>query len=78
MVQSVLRFGLDLQTRANHLGMKNQIFEKYDGNEVTDSMLQEAPLLFNENHGVWGKEAVKLGAFTKPGKSAQIYLALFH
>jgi hypothetical protein len=57
--------------------MKKQTFERYDGSEVTDSMLQEASLLFNENYGVWGKEAVKLGAFAKPGKSAQIYLASF-
>jgi hypothetical protein len=32
--------------------MAKQIFERFDGYEVTDSMFEEAASLFNENHGL--------------------------
>jgi hypothetical protein len=54
--------------------MAKQIFEKYEG-QVTDNMLQDASLLFNENYGVWGKDAAKFGTFAKPGKTARIGFA---
>jgi hypothetical protein len=39
----------------NGLKMAKRIYEKYDGSQVTDSMLQEASQLFSENYGVWGR-----------------------
>jgi hypothetical protein len=35
--------------------MGKQIFERFDGREVTDDMLCEAAQLFNENYGTWGE-----------------------
>jgi hypothetical protein len=52
--------------------MEKQLFEKYDGGHVTDSMLQEAAGLFSENYGVWGEQAT--GKFAKPGKLPQTHL----
>lgn len=53
--------------------MAKKVFEKYDMNEVTDSMLQEASQLFSENYGVWGAKAASVvGAFAKEGKLAQV------
>ena len=46
--------------------MEEQVFKKYDGAQVTDSILQEAAALFSENYGVWGEQAD--GKFTRPGK----------
>ena len=37
------------------LKMAKRIYEKYDGSQVTDSMLQEVSQLFSENYGVWGR-----------------------
>lgn len=37
--------------------MEKQVFEKYDGEHVTENMLQEAAVLFSENYGVWGERA---------------------
>jgi hypothetical protein len=48
--------------------MLKQLFEKFDGSELTDDMLVEASQLFNENYGIWGKDAAKSGAFAKPGR----------
>jgi len=39
--------------------MERQVFEKYDGGQVTESMLQEAAVLFSENYGVWGELAAQ-------------------
>ena len=36
--------------------MTKQIYETFDRNEVTDSMLKEAASLFNESYGVWGTD----------------------
>jgi hypothetical protein len=62
--------------RKSSLKMTEKIFRKFDGNEVTDSMIQEAAKLFSENYGIWGGEAANLvGAFAKEGKtSAEIDL----
>lgn len=49
--------------------MEKRYFERYDGSQITDSMLQEASQLFSENYGVWGKEAVNtMGPFAKEGR----------
>ncbi len=49
--------------------MKRQLYEKYDGGEVTETMLQEAAALFSENYGVWGAQAAQaIGKFAKEGK----------
>jgi hypothetical protein len=49
--------------------MAKKVFEKYDMDEVTDKMLQEASQLFSENYGVWGPGAASvMGAFAKEGK----------
>lgn len=51
--------------------MSKILYEKYDRDQVTDSMLQEASKLFSENYGVWGKEAARvMGAFAREGKIA--------
>ena len=34
--------------------MTKQVFEIFDGSQVTDSMLKEAASLFNEHYGIWG------------------------
>jgi len=55
--------------------MEKQLFEKCDGGYVTDSMLQEAAVLFSENYGVWGEAAAQVtGKFAKAGKWYQIGL----
>jgi hypothetical protein len=46
--------------------MLKTVFEKYDASEVTDDMLAEAAQLFNENYGIWGRDAAKMGSFAKP------------
>lgn len=51
--------------------MEEQVFKKYDGAQVTDSILQEAAALFSENYGVWGEQAV--GKFARPGKSTSTF-----
>lgn len=52
----------------SRLRMAKRLYEKYDGSQVTDHMLEEASQLFSENYGVWGKEAATvLGAFAKEG-----------
>ncbi len=48
--------------------MEKQVFEKYDGNRVTESMLQEASQLFSAHYGVWGERAAQeVGGFAKAG-----------
>jgi hypothetical protein len=55
--------------------MEKQLFEKYDGGQVTDSMLQEAAVLFSENYGVWGEHAAQVtGNFAKAGKCIKLSL----
>ena len=48
--------------------METQVFEKYDGNRVTESMIQEASQLFSAHYGVWGERAAQeVGRFAKTG-----------
>ena len=44
------------------------IYERLDGRELTDSMLEEAAKLFNGNYGVWGEDPTDLGSTSKAGK----------
>lgn len=46
--------------------MEKKLFEKYEGGQVTDSMLEEASRLFCENYGVWSEQAAQVsGKSTK-------------
>jgi hypothetical protein len=57
----------------SRLKMAKKVFEKYNMDEVTDNMLQEASQLFSENYSVWGPKAASVtGGFAKEGKLAQI------
>lgn len=51
--------------------MRQQVYEKFDGSAVTESMLLESSQLFNENYGVWSEQAAGLiGKFAQAGKLA--------
>ncbi|KAI9780711.1 MAG: hypothetical protein M1816_002760 [Peltula sp. TS41687] len=57
----------------SRLKMSVILFEKYDGDQVTDSMLQEASKLFGENYGVWDKEAARvMGGFAREGSRVKM------
>lgn len=57
--------------------MAKQLFEIFDGFEVTDPMLEEAARLFNDNYGIWGKDPASSGSTPKPGKSQETILIMF-
>ena len=53
--------------------MSRVTFEVYDGDEITDSMVQEASRLFSENYGIWSKDAAtEMGAFAKAGSHVKL------
>lgn len=52
--------------------MEEQVYKKYDAGKVTETMLQEAAILFSENYGVWGEQAA--GKIAKRGKLPQTHL----
>ncbi len=55
--------------RQSRSKMANKFYQKFNGDQVTDDMMQEASKLFSENYGIWGKEAANTtGAFAKEGK----------
>ena len=57
----------------SRLKMAKKVYERYDGAQITDDMLQEAAELFSKNYGVWGKQAVEfVGKFAKAGKFIHI------
>jgi len=57
--------------------MEKKLFEKYQGDQVTDSMLEEASRLFCENYGVWSECAAQvLGKFAKAGKPIHTTVSL--
>lgn len=37
--------------------MERQVYETFSGDRVTDSMLDEAAKLFNDNYGIWGERS---------------------
>ena len=51
--------------------MAKQIFEIFDGQKLTDDMLDEASDLFNKNYGIWGEDLNRKAptGFPKKGKS---------
>ncbi len=58
--------------------MEKKLFEKYQGGQVTNSMLEEASQLFCENYGVWSERAAQvLGKFAKAGKSIHSNIGLY-
>lgn len=48
--------------------MAKQVFERFNGAELTDHMLEEAAQLFNESYGTWGKDPTNPGPAPKPAK----------
>ncbi len=58
--------------RKSRLRMEEQIYKKYEAGQVTETMLQEAAVLFSENYGVWGERAT--GKFVKLGKLPRNHL----
>jgi hypothetical protein len=52
--------------RRSRLKMEKQIFEKYDGGQVTETMLEEAAVLFSGNYGIWGEHAIGVRAGKLP------------
>lgn len=59
---------LSRRTLRKRPNMDKQFFEKFDGHALTDSMLDEAARLFNENYGIWGVDATNPQSLPKPGK----------
>lgn len=47
--------------------MAKQLFERFDGRELTDDMLDEATQLFNENYGIWGEDPTNSESFPQRG-----------
>ena len=59
------------RTQRRPLNTEKQLFEKYDGSQATESMLQEASQLFSNHYGIWGEHAAQLvGEFAKACKLA--------
>ncbi|KAL8717315.1 MAG: hypothetical protein Q9225_005432 [Loekoesia sp. 1 TL-2023] len=53
--------------------MDNIEFAKYDGRQVTESMLQEASQLFSDHYGVWSEHAAQaVGEFAKAGNRVRL------
>lgn len=72
-VDSTVRY-IEKSHRPN---MAKQVFEKFDGRELTDSMLEEAARLFSENYGIWGADPTTSRPTPKPGKSHETSLVVF-
>ncbi|MCJ1428456.1 hypothetical protein MMC29_006366 [Sticta canariensis] len=49
-----------------------QLFERFDGRELTDNMLQEAAQLFNDHYGIWGKDPTNPRPAPKPGSREKL------
>ena len=56
--------------------MAKQLFEKFDGRELTHTMLEDAARLFNGNYGIWGEDPTSSRTTAKPGKSDDTILIL--
>ncbi|KAL9043761.1 MAG: hypothetical protein Q9214_003060, partial [Letrouitia sp. 1 TL-2023] len=52
--------------------MATQLFERFDGREITHSMLQDAAKLFNDNYGIWGKDPTSSRSIPKPGSRVRL------
>ncbi|PPJ60591.1 hypothetical protein CBER1_11633 [Cercospora berteroae] len=53
--------------------MSKQVFETFNRNEITDSMLVEAVSLFNDNYGVWGTHPI--GSYPTPKQGSRVKLS---
>jgi len=48
--------------------MDKRVYERFNSDQVTEEMLEEASKLFTENYGIWSESASKLmGKFAKAG-----------
>ena len=72
-VESIVRY----TERSHKSNMAKQVFETFDGREVTDSILEEAARLFNDNYGIWGKNPANSRSTPKPGKPQKTILMVF-
>ncbi|KAF2802892.1 uncharacterized protein BDZ99DRAFT_482455 [Mytilinidion resinicola] len=53
--------------------MDEKVFQRFNGDKVTDDMLEEASKLFSENYGVWSEHAAQLmGKFAKAGSRVRL------
>lgn len=53
--------------------MEKKLYERFNADDVTDDMLEEASKLFSENYGVWSEHAAQLmGEFAKAGSVTSI------
>ena len=44
------------------------VYEKFQRDQITTPILEQAAKFFSENYGVWGKQAVlKMGPFARAG-----------
>ena len=53
--------------------MAKQLFETFDRDDITDSMLREATSLFNGNYGIWGKDSTGYQQMPKQGELHKDY-----
>jgi hypothetical protein len=59
------------RTRKSTLNMNKKLYERFNSDQVTDEMLEEASKLFSENYGVWSERAAQhIGAFARAGTYA--------
>jgi hypothetical protein len=50
--------------------MDKKLYERFNSDQVTDEMLEDASKLFSENYGVWSEHAAqRMGAFARAGTS---------
>ncbi|KAL2417770.1 hypothetical protein ABEF95_010206 [Exophiala dermatitidis] len=52
--------------------MAKRVFETFDGREVTDAMLTEAAVLFNENYGIWGTDPTHSRSVPRQGSRVKL------
>ena len=52
---------------------RKSTFEKFEGADITNDMLQKAAQLFSEHYGVWSEDAAKMIG-KQPGQSIHVNL----
>lgn len=67
-VSFLTEFSVKYIDKASKPSMAKQLFERFDGNDITDSMLNEATRLFNDNYGKWGIDPTVSRQTPKQGK----------
>ena len=68
---SIRYIPLSLEPRKNSK-MSKQIFERFDGLELTNDMLEEATQLFDGNYGIWGKDPTSSRPTAKLGTRVKL------